>query len=614
MAMVLLAVLLAGCDGFYSDYAFSETPAWDAAATQGLVPELVTPQVEVTPNRTPDLDAQQAQAAATLAAINQQMTATSQAAQMTQQAAAFEATQAADAALATSTAQAWAITATYEAAQATQAAQVQGTAQSLVVLATQQALGATATQQVIDLERAELTNQAWAVVPLVLVALLGAVVLGLGAWAVVEIVKAARNRQAVVQLPNGGALVVTERRLAVLKTDVMLAPERQMGADANEPASEQARLTLALAQQQTEIQRSYAAAGAKPRGGSERTGGSQAEAPEWSVNIPTVAVWPPVVRDGIALGVGAQGPVVAQADIDPHLMVAGTTGSGKTRYMLRPVVAQALAAGWAVVVVDRSGLDFAVFAEHINCNMVTLGGNPEDAIGILQAAYSQVLNRMRQMAAAGVSTWGQMPSGSGPRVLMVLDEFSNLADALDNRGRDDLWRAARMLAAEARKTGVHLAIALQDPTAQSIDLRIRRNMGAVAFRVRDGAASRVVINQDGAERLQTRQFVAVVGNQVQAGLAYAPSDDELLRYLDEHPTQQMQMLDLTVQTALPGLDHEIVRIAEQIRSAWERGESKRQMARMLGQTYGGGFANKLDQAIEYLATTTTSRRIAGDAE
>jgi len=619
--MVVLAAVLAGCDGMYTDYAWSTTPAYDAAATQGLVPELITgtrtPTAVWDIVTSPDLYTQQDQAAATLAAINQQMTATSQAAQMTQQAAAFEATQDAETVRATSTAQAWAITATYEAASATQAAQAQGTAQALVVAATRQSLDVTATQQAIDLERAQLTNQAWAVVPLVLVGLLAAVVLGLGTWAVIEIVKAGRNRQAVVQLPNGGALVVTERALSVLKTDVMLAPEHRMTADPNEPMSEQARLALAMAQQQTEIQRAYAAAGARPRNaGADRSGSSQADAPEWTVNIPTVAVWPPVVRDGIALGIGAQGPIVAQADSDPHLLVAGMTGSGKTRFALRPVIAQALGQGWAVIIIDRSGLDFAVFSEHYNCNILTLGGNPEDAVGVLQGAYMQVVNRMRQMAAAGVSTWGQMPISAGPRVLMVMDEFSNLADSLDNRGREELWRAARMLAAEARKTGVHLAIALQDPTAQSIDLRIRRNTIPVVFRVRDGAASRVVLNQDGAEKLQTRQFVTMVGNTTQAGLAYAPDDTEILHYLDDHPTPQMQMLDLTVgQPPLPGADPEIAQLAEQIRQAWKRGESKRALARLVGREYAGAWAGKIDRAVAYLsATTTTPQRFVGDGE
>ena len=607
IALMVVALLLGGCD--YTDYAFSTTPAYDAAATQGLVPQVITgtrtPTAVWDVVTSPDLYTQQDQAAATLAAVNQQMTATQQSAMLTQQAAAFEATQAADAVRSTSTAQAWAITAEYQAQSATQTAQVEATRQSLVVEATRQSLDVTATQQTIDLERAELTNQAWAVVPLVLVGLLAAVVMGLGAWAVVEIVRAVRNRQAVVQLPNGGALVVTERRMSVLKTDVMTAPEHTMATDGNEPISEQTRLTLAMAQQQTEIQRAYAAAGARPRG--ERSGSRSNEAKAAEMTWPPAAIWPPAgdLNNGLMLGMTTSGPMTARIDSDPHLLIAGTSGSGKTRYMLRPLIAQALVAGWAVAIIDRTGLDFYVFERHVNCHQLILGTNPTQAIGALRATYAEVLRRMQMMTEARVSTWAEM-EGYGAQVMIVLDEFSNLADSMGAAEREALWQAARMVAAEGRKSGVHLVLALQDPTAESLDLRIRRNTAQVAFRVRDGSASRVVINAGGAEGLGHRQFLAVVGGRLQAGLAYAPSDADIEAYLNQNPVLPMQMLDLTA-VALPvGQDGETIKLAEQIREAWQRGESKRGMARLMGQNYAGSFASRIDRAIDYLVATTAT--------
>ena len=619
MAMVLLAVLLAGCE-FYSDYAFSETPAYDAALTAGYVPELITgtrtPTAVWDVVTSPDIYTQADQAQATLMAANQQMTATQQSAALTQQAAAFEATRAADVMRATATAQAWQVTATFEAASATQAAQVQGTAQALVVMATQQAMGSTATQQTIDLERAQLTNDAWAVIPLVLIALIGGVAVGLGTWAAIEVVKASRNRRAVVTLPNGGALVVTERALSVLKTDVMLNAEQQMRQDANTPTSEQARLALAMQQQSTEVHRSYAENGGRLRSGS-RGGVSNDEQPE-AMRWPSVAVWPPSVTEGMALGAGMTGPVVASAESDPHLLVAGTTGSGKTRFMLRPMIAQALAAGWAVVVVDRSGLDFAVFEGQTNYHTVLYGANPEQAIGVLQATYAEVLRRLTKMVERRVSTWAQMPEGSGPQVMVVFDEFSNLADSLGNGDQERLWQAARMVAAEGRKAGLHLVLALQDPTHKSLDLRIRRNTSQVTFRVRDGSASRVVINQDGAERLLARQFLAVVGGRLQGGLAYAPTDADLLDYLEMRPVEQQRFdLSFDLLNAPPaGLESEIERIARVIAEAWQGGASKRKCATIAGGEYAGAFAAKIDRAIEMLggATTATTRQFGSDVK
>jgi DNA segregation ATPase FtsK/SpoIIIE-like protein len=91
-----------------------------------------------------------------------------------------------------------------------------------------------------------------------------------------------------------------------------------------------------------------------------------------------------------------------------------------------------------------------------------------------------------------------------------MDEFANLADALPTNERRELWRGARMIAAQGRKAGVHLALALQDPTHKSLDLRIRRNYLPLSFRVKDGDASRVILGAGGAEQLSPRQFLTVM--------------------------------------------------------------------------------------------------------
>lgn len=85
------------------------------------------------------------------------------------------------------------------------------------------------------------------------------------------------------------------------------------------------------------------------------------------------------------------------------------------------------------------------------------------------------------MRGAGVSAWGRMPGAvpsappPAPCVLAVMDAFDNLADALPANELRELWRGARMIAAEGRKARLHLAQALQDPTHKSLDLLIRRN-------------------------------------------------------------------------------------------------------------------------------------------
>lgn len=252
--------------------------------------------------------------------------------------------------------------------------------------------------------------------------------------------------------------------------------------------------------------------------------------------LPSVAPWQALTGwsgGPLPLGVGADGLILADPETAPHFLFAGTTGSGKTRAGLRPLAALALAAGWQVSIFDNSGLDFLPFRDHPNAALVRLA-DPAQAIGYLEALYKLIRERQNTLTRAGVSTWGRLP-GAGPRVLGVFDEFSNLADSLGNADRENLWRAARMVAAEGRKAGVHLALALQDPTHRSIDLRIRRNMTPVSFRVRDADASRVVLNAPGAELLPGGQFLAGLGLILTRGVGFAPDDNELAGWLGARP-------------------------------------------------------------------------------
>jgi hypothetical protein len=201
------------------------------------------------------------------------------------------------------------------------------------------------------------------------------------------------------------------------------------------------------------------------------------------------------------------------------------------------MIASALAAGWQVVILDRSGLDFLPFKDHPNAHtrIITPGG----AIEHLDALFGEIQRRFVKLREVGASTWGRAGNAvGGARVLTVIDEFSNLADALPDSERKEMWRYARMVASEGRKAGVHLAIALQDPSHKSLDLRIRRNTTPLAFRVQDDAASRVILNANGAEELEARQFLTVMGS-LRRGVAFAPTDVQLAIFLATRSAQPL---------------------------------------------------------------------------
>lgn len=297
--------------------------------------------------------------------------------------------------------------------------------------------------------------------------------------------------------------------------------------------------------------------------------------------------------DGLCLGVDQSGPIALDFEQCPHLLIAGTSGAGKTRYGLRPLITGALAAGHQVAILDRSGLDFIPFKSHQNASLVTLS-NVAECIGYLKRTNTELQQRLVALREAGASTWGML---GRKRLIVVIDEFSNLTDSAENsKEREELWRQARMIAAEGRKAGIHLVIALQNPNHKSLDLRIRRNTSQISFRVQDKAASNLVLGASGAEALGERQFILVAGNRLRTGVGFSPSDDDIARTLrvrtvEALPAPQWLLTDTTTTASdspVPGYD--LDEIAALIRQMDSNGDSSRKIEMEIFG-YAGGNAH-----------------------
>lgn len=306
-------------------------------------------------------------------------------------------------------------------------------------------------------------------------------------------------------------------------------------------------------------------------------------------------------------GQGAGGQMISldpDDDAAPHLLMAGTTGSGKTHYGLQPLIAQALAQGIYVIVLDRTGMVYSPFASHPNAHLILLD-EPEIATAFMAAAYQETIRRTRLLAAEGLWKWSMLPNAPDPRVLIVMDEISDLADEQKtSKARDEFWTSIVMVAREGRKAGMLLAIALQDPTHHSIDLRVRRNCTRFAFTVQDAEASRVILGCGGAERLPHRHFMTVIGSEMFTGVAFDPSKADLQRFLAQHPQpalpepawlKPVEIID-PQQAAVSDLDR-------RIRQLYAQGKSLNEIQMTIFGRVGGSAFYAVKTALG--STTTT---------
>lgn len=570
----------------------------------------------------------------TVQAYAAQQTVTAQSAQGTSTAQAWQVTvaaaQARETQQAQATAQAWAATATADAqlstatavASATQAAWTQtaldlaSTAEAGLINSNQQILDAQAgvaqeqlAQERIQTEKADYSKyaQVYALFALGIAATL------LVAWVVVQLVRT----RAYYRDEQGGLPILTIDNKVVNPERSLfdvINPERPLLA----PVATQARMVDA--QQKVDLVRGL------PEGQpTSKVAAVLAEGTAPAVvssaqgNLPEAAPWELFkTHQGpeIPLGLGETGqPMLLDPELEPHRLFAGKTGAGKDRSGMRPFIAGALGRGWQVAAIDlEAPVDFKVFEGHPNFHAITVQ-EPEDVLWYLEAVLVEVRRRWGVLYQENISRWSQH-QGDGPRLAVVVDEFAALVDELAGPERVRFTKVSANISRLGRKAGIHMVAGAQNPTKDNIHPNIRRNMTAVAFRVVDQIASRVILEQAGAETLLPGQYMVRLNQEIQRGVGFAPGDDEVREYLNTHRAAALAVPGflMAAPQERPQVDEETRKRAEKIRDAWMGGTSKRGMARLLGEEYAGAFCAKLDAAIEYLRATTATEPGGDDDE
>ncbi len=214
----------------------------------------------------------------------------------------------------------------------------------------------------------------------------------------------------------------------------------------------------------------------------------------------------------------AGNPIVEDLAKMPHLLIAGTTGSGKSvciNTILLSVLMTRTPEQVKLILVDPKMVELQSYKRvpHLCCDVVT---NMKKASGVLQWAVDEMENRYALLAAAGVNhirnynRLGQQELQKRlhrepdpdriqlPYVVLVIDEFADLMSVAQNEVEEQIQR----LAQKSRAVGMHVILATQRPSSEVITGIIKANLPTqICFKVNRRLDSRIVLDTNGAEKL-----------------------------------------------------------------------------------------------------------------
>ena len=194
----------------------------------------------------------------------------------------------------------------------------------------------------------------------------------------------------------------------------------------------------------------------------------------------------------------------------PHLLIAGTTGSGKSVCMNSLIISllyKAKPEEVKLIMIDPKMVELGIYngIPHLLIPVVT---DPKKAAGSLQWAVTEMMRRYRMMADAGVrdlESYNKQARMSAddelepmPQIVVVIDELADLMLVAAKEVEESICRIAQM----GRASGIHLVIATQRPSADVITGLMKANIPSrIAFAVASAMESRIILDTAGAEKL-----------------------------------------------------------------------------------------------------------------
>ena len=283
----------------------------------------------------------------------------------------------------------------------------------------------------------------------------------------------------------------------------------------------------------------------------------------------------------VPLGKSIMGDIgVCEINKMPHLLVAGTTGSGKSvciNGIICSILMRARPDEVKLVMVDPKVVELSVYngVPHLMCPVVS---DPKKAAVALSKMVAEMERRYETFSEtqtknietynAYIDKWNEEHKADGvtkarlPYIVVIIDELADLMMVAAKEVEDSILRITQ----KARAAGIHLIVATQRPSTDVITGLIKANIPSrISFAVGSGIDSRTILDQTGAEKLLGKGdmlFLPIGVNSPTRIQGSFITDDEIKRILDFTVEQQKAQYDESLMN-LDATDHSVSNVSGQ---------------------------------------------------